>query len=264
MSEVSPGAAAYLGTARVPDPENHRIYNEWHQLDHRPENLALEEVAWGERWVRSPRCAATSLVAVGAWSDFDYLNNYWLRGPVDQSIDRWTRLADDSFHWGRRPDLGVTERSFLSFFRPVLGAAASRVMVPPNVLPLRPNTGVYLTVTELTPTAGPERVVLEERFGWYRTVGFPEMISRPGIAGVWALVSAHDLAPESWAAQEATDPGAMPNLRAHLYYLDDDPYEVATRITIEDVLAPGSDRFEKLLFAGPLESITPWQWDWFD
>ncbi|ANH36663.1 hypothetical protein I601_0209 [Nocardioides dokdonensis FR1436] len=29
--------------------EDHRAYNRWHQLDHRPENLALPGVAWGDR-----------------------------------------------------------------------------------------------------------------------------------------------------------------------------------------------------------------------
>ena len=33
-----------------PGPDHHRRYNEWHQLDHRPENLALPGVAWGDRW----------------------------------------------------------------------------------------------------------------------------------------------------------------------------------------------------------------------
>jgi hypothetical protein len=33
--------------------DDHRRYNEWHQLDHRPENLALPGVAWGDRRART-------------------------------------------------------------------------------------------------------------------------------------------------------------------------------------------------------------------
>ena len=32
------------------DPGAHRAYNRWHLYDHRPENLALDGVRWGDRW----------------------------------------------------------------------------------------------------------------------------------------------------------------------------------------------------------------------
>lgn len=267
MAESAPGVAAYLGTARIPDRSAHAVYNDWHQLDHLPENLALDGVRWGERWVRTPACVDASLVAEEEWSEFDYLTNYWFRDPITESVDAWTGLADESFHWGRRPDIGITERSFLSFFRPVWGIASPRVAIGASVLPIRPNKGLYLTVSQLAPTAGAERGALERRFEWYRTVGFPAMIERPGVAGVWALTSAHDLAPDSWAAQESSTAGSMPLVRAHIHYLDTDPVGFAEGVTADQVLAPGTgddEGIERLVFAGPLEAITPYQWNWFD
>ena len=38
---------------------DHRAYNEWHQLDHMPEQFPIPGVAHGQRWVCSPACAAT-------------------------------------------------------------------------------------------------------------------------------------------------------------------------------------------------------------
>ena len=43
---------AFFSFIELTDPEQHREYNEWHQLDHRPENLLLPGVAWGDRWAR--------------------------------------------------------------------------------------------------------------------------------------------------------------------------------------------------------------------
>lgn len=256
--------AAYIGTASVPNAADHRTYNEWHQLDHRPENLALDGVYWGERWVRSPHCRDAALVATGEWSEFHYLNSYWLRPPVERSIAEWTQLADDSFHWGRRPDVPITTRSFLSFFRPVFGLAAPDALVAPHVLPMRPNRGVYLTVTRASAVAGADRAILESRYAWYRTSGFPAMVRRPGVAGVWAFASAHHLAPASWAKQEGSTAEALPELRVHLYFCDGDPLDLAAALSVDDLVAPGERRCEELLFAGPLEAITPWRWDWFD
>ena len=43
---------AFFSFIELTDPDRHREYNEWHQLDHRPENLLLPGVAWGDRWAR--------------------------------------------------------------------------------------------------------------------------------------------------------------------------------------------------------------------
>ena len=87
-------ARAFFSVMGVTDPSKHRVYNEYHQLDHRPENLALPGVAWGDRWVRSPDCAAAS---VGSDRDFDdshYMAMYFLREPLEQNTKAWIELGE--------------------------------------------------------------------------------------------------------------------------------------------------------------------------
>lgn len=259
--------AAFLGTTRIDDPAGHRAYNEWHQLDHRPENLLLDKVAWGERWVRSPDCCDLTAAAVAEWDDFHYLNSYWFRSPVEAAIAEWAALADRSFHWGRRPDLLVASRPFMGFFRPMLGRVAPRALVSAGALPLRPNRGVYLTVTRSAAVADRDRAELHACYEWYAREGFERLLRTEGIAGVWALATAADLAPAAWAQQEGSQREAAGTLRIHLYFCDNDPLEVAAEIAEAGVkgtvLAP-SNSVEELLFAGPLRAIAPWEWDWFD
>jgi hypothetical protein len=260
--------AAFIGITRIDDIGDHRAYNEWHQLDHRPENLLLDGVAWGERWVRSPDCVAATAASVGEWDDFHYFNTYWFRPPVADAIDEWAQLADRSFHWGRRPEISIVSRPFMSFFRPVSGAAAPRVLVSPDALPFRPNRGLYVTVTRTGGVAARARAELEQRYAWYAREGFPAMLARRGVAGVWAFAGSPELAPPAWAQQEASaDPGVAQSVRIHVYFCDGDPTELAEEIATSGVdgtvLAPGGE-VEELLFAGPLRSITPWEWDWFE
>jgi hypothetical protein len=53
-------------------------------------------------------------------------------------------------------------------------------------------------------------------------------------------------------------------------FLDDDPLVVTERLIArrEDWARHGRTRdtsaVEDKIFAGPLQAITPWEWDWFD
>jgi hypothetical protein len=46
--------------------------------------------------------------------------------------------------------------------------------------------------------------------------------------------------------------------RITVCWLDDDALSVAPR------LAPQPESAKNVIFAGPFETITPWEWDWFD
>lgn len=83
-------------------PEDHRRYNEWHQLHHRPENLALPGIAWGDRWARPTDCKEASCGSAEQ-GDTDYVAMYWFRDPVERSIRECEQLGADSFRWGRGP-----------------------------------------------------------------------------------------------------------------------------------------------------------------
>ncbi|MEO6989209.1 MAG: hypothetical protein ABI239_11240 [Aquihabitans sp.] len=257
--------AAFISLARMESPEHHQAYNEWHQLDHRPENLVLDGVMWGERWVQTPELRAASLVADGEFGDFHYLTLYWFRPPVEVSISAWTDLADRSFHWGRRQELAWTERPFMGFFRPILGYAAPRVDVSPQALPFRPNRGVYVVASKVT-NAADARAVVERRNRWYDREGLPTLLKQPGVAGGWTFTAEESLTPSAWAQKEQRQGipiDATTNLRLTVLFLDDDPLEVAAGLSVEDLVAPDGDGVEHLRFAGPLEAIEPWKYDWF-
>ena len=54
--QLSSPALAFFSFSAISDPSMHRAYSQWRQLDHLPENRALDGVIFGERWVRTPRC----------------------------------------------------------------------------------------------------------------------------------------------------------------------------------------------------------------
>ena len=84
---------AFFSFTGITDKAKHRAYNEWHQLDHRPENLALPGVVWGERWVHSPDCAARATYGGTAVDATHYINLYWYREPYAESIKEWQDLV---------------------------------------------------------------------------------------------------------------------------------------------------------------------------
>ena len=53
MNKVKVG---FFSFTEITDPAEHRSYNEWHQLDHMPEQYPLAGMAFGQRWVSTPAC----------------------------------------------------------------------------------------------------------------------------------------------------------------------------------------------------------------
>ncbi len=205
--ELYPPKAFFTFTELV-DASLHRAYNAWHQLDHRPENLALPGVIYGERWVKSPDCTAGTATPLLPLSEFHYFNMYWFREP---------------------------ERE-----------------------------GVYLTVSRLNAPGGK---AAEKTFAWYDRVRIPDLLLCRGAAGVWTLVS-----PSSHAGlpRLGESDARRTKLRVQLVYLDEDPLEFRSDLQAKEHIWRGSGRHrdtsdvEDVLFEGPLRSITPWEWDWFE
>ena len=248
------GSLAFFSLAHVGNPAGHRRYNEWHQLDHRPENLLLPAVAWGERWVRSPDCVQGDPQPLG---DFHYLNMYWLREPVDESRREWSALAERSFHWGRRADLELCTRPMMGFFVPVRGESARRVRVSADALPMRPNRGVHVEILRL---ADARSTATMRWLDWYDRERVPELLDSDGVAGVWAFADEGSFTTPRDLVTGSVD-GSM---RLHLTYLDGDPVEVAAPLGSVGAAGAPVEGTPEVLFAGVLRSITPWEWDWFD
>jgi hypothetical protein len=244
-------------TLRNADAAGHRSYNEWHQLDHRPENLALPGVAWGDRWARPPGYRSQSDVSTNL-SEVDYVAMYWFRKPVEDALATWDTLGELSFQWGRGPLLPGVERPLLGFFTPVKGYAAPSALVSPAAIPYRPNRGLHLTLTRFPDPHSPG---VHELFRWQDRVLTPAELELPGVAGIWAFSFDH------YQRHKSLDVGTKGNdqvgsLRIRLMYLDDDPLDTTARIIdLNERLRSAPDCDQQVLLATPLKTIIPWQ-DW--
>ncbi len=253
----------FFSFTEVCDPSGHHAYNAWHQLDHRPENLALPGVLHGERWVRSPDCAAATPPVGRGLDGVHYVNMYWFRDPVQESFREWQELAERSYQWGRRPDTRLARRPMMGSFAPVKGYVGARVLVSPDALPFRPNRGVAVTVTRLVEPHGDRA---HERFAWLDREFVPALLDLPGVAGVWSFASQsttldvgrRDVAGSTTFDERDDEPGRY---RILLTYLDGDPVEHAEHRTALP-RPPAADAEEPVL-DGVLRAITPWEWDWF-
>ena len=251
----------FFSFIRLTDPARYREYNEWHQLDHRPENLLLPGVAWGERWARTTDCAELTVAPAADYAALDFIAMYWFRDPVERSVAEWSELAEQSFQWGRRPELSYVERPFLGFFSPVKGYVAPRVLVSADALPFRPNRGIRLTLTRL---ADPHGLDAEQAFRWHDTVGMPTLLDIPGVAGGWTF-SFQSTQHHAVVPRDGGPDFAAGSLRLRLLYLDEDPVQVENDIRRQEAAwaKDGSTdgTTEELLLSGPLRVIIPWQ-DW--
>jgi len=227
----------FFSFTEITDPGAHRAYNEWHQLDHLPEQYSIPGVTYGERWVATPGCRAARAVAGDLLAPADYVTLYLMGPPVEETLTAFGALAvalhkADRFFSPRRACLagpfGIADR-----------AAAPRVLVGADVVPMRPNRGVYVAV--------------EDSLGAPPAGTLAALTDRPGVAGAWSFTAAAGLAAPS------VDPGGH---RITVAWLDDPPLAVAPDL---DALVRRPDLFpDPVIFAGPFEAITPWDWDWFE
>jgi hypothetical protein len=252
---------AFFSLVDLTDPSGHRDYNRWHQLDHRPENLALPGVAWGDRWARPEEYREASR-ATAAYAGIDYLAMYLFRDPLPDALAAWDRLGEDSFQWGRGPIIPGVERRMTSFFVPVKGYAAPSALVGPDVLPFRPNRGLHVTLSRYVAPHSPET---HERFAWEDRALIPALLDVDGIAGAWTFSFSqhqrHRTLPFDSSAEDA--PGS---LRLRVLYLDGEPLETTAAIgrTEAEALTPAAREAagaEEVLLSTPLRTIVPWQ-DW--
>jgi hypothetical protein len=119
--------------------------------------------------------------------------------------------------------------------RTVSISLAPRVLISREAVPYRPNRGVYVEVEELASgIAG-----TDERHGSY----LDSLCAVAGVAGAWSF--------------------ADDSRRITVSWLDAPPLEVNTRLAgVVSYRRAGSPH--RTVFAGPLQTITPWEWDWFD
>jgi hypothetical protein len=237
MAKVSLG---FFSFTEVTDPAEHRSYNEWHQLDHMPEQYPLPGVVWGQRWVSTPACRRARAYDDPTLSPIHYMTLYLMGEPVDSTLEEFLALGGTLHAAGRFHEHRLSR---LSGPFSVTGArAASRVHVSAEAVPFRPNRGVYVVVRE-----GTEPVDEDQRMA-------AALLGAEGVAGVWTFATDSRFDVHSWR------PGPK---AITVCYLDEEPLSVAAALgELVHGTVGGSAR--RVLFAGPLETITPWSWDWFD
>lgn len=246
---------AFFSFIELLDPSQRRAYNMWHQLDHRPENLALPGVAWGDRWELLDEYAplVESSAELGG---VDYVAMYWFRPPIDEAVGAWDALGESSFQWGRGPMIPGIRRPMLAFFKPVKGYAARSALVSPEVLPYRPNRGIHVSVTRY---AEPHADLVHDAHRRDDHEKIPALVDLDGVSGGWTFSYSHPQR-HTTLPFEATAADAPGSIRIRLLYLEDDPAEVAKRIRDVDETNETDAAGETLLRA-PLKTIIPWQ-DW--
>lgn len=125
----------------------HRAYNEWHQLDHLPEQFTIEGITFGQRWVCSPRCAEARVAVSDELAAVHYMTLYFMRDetPLPPFFALAKELREkDRFFRDRRSHLSGP-------FDVVAQLASPRVLVSGGAVPWRPANGVYVAVGAAVP-----------------------------------------------------------------------------------------------------------------
>ena len=224
----------FFSFTEITDPGEHHSYNEWHQLDHMPEQYPLDGIAFGQRWVSTPACRAARSVSEEPLDAIHYMTLYLMTEPVDRTLREFMQLGRDLHEVGR---FHLHRRARLSGPFAFGGAAvAPRVLVSAAAVPYRPNLGVHVEVEELPDGGGSAAdAAVDEHLA--------ALCGQPGVAGAWSFADGQRRVTVAW--------------------LDAPPLEVHERLA--PILARRrAAAAGRTILAGPFETITPWQWGWFD
>jgi len=206
----------FFSFTEVTDPAGHAAYNEWHQLDHLPEQFSLDGIFFGQRWVCSPACRSARVAVSPLLEPCHYMTLYLMRD--ERVLPAFAELAqilrrEDRFFEARRAHLSGPFEVADRFVSP-------RVKVSAGVVPFRPSRGVYVVV-------GPP-------------VDDGSLVAHDGVAGAWRFV-------DGAGTRTIT-----------VAFVDGDLLSVAVELGQWCL-----DRPDGLEWAGPLEAVDPYRWDWF-
>jgi hypothetical protein len=249
---------AYFSFVGITDPAQHPAYNESQHLVLQPEIRALPGVAWSDRWVHTPDCAALNFGADPDLARIHYADITWFRAPVDVGIRGFRDACERASHIGEPLSAGWIERPLHGLFVPLKGCAHPRVRVAAEALPFRPARGVFLLVSRFARRDADA----EAAYHWYDETRIPDLLECRGAAGAWSFATADVFRPDRDIA--------APVLRIVQVYLDDDPLIFMTDVAERTPSWRRAGRLadtsgvEEVLFASPLSTIAAWQWDWFD
>jgi hypothetical protein len=233
MTEI---AAGFFSFTEVTRPDEHHAYNEWHMLDHMPEQYTLPGIAWGQRWVSTPACRAARAASGPLLDPVHYLTLYLVVPPVEESLVDFFRLGQelrdlDRFHQHRHAHLAGAHDI-------VARAAADRVLISAAAVPFRPNRGVHVRVDQHGDEA------------WLAGDHLRALVEVPGVAGAWVF--------RRRPGRRGDQPRVEPPSHVTVAWLDGPPLVAADGIA---GLPAGAD---EPVLDGPFERVEPYRWDWFD
>jgi hypothetical protein len=226
-----------------------RPYLEWHQLDHMPEQYQLPGLVLGQRWAATPACRAVRVAGDDGWAGVEHVVCYLMGSPVDQTIDDFFTLGRHLAELGRFP--GALPAQYAGALRLLETHAAPRALVSAEVVPFRPNRGIYLIVEE--PAEGTDREVHDAYLQRQHVELLPGLVSVGGVAGAWAFATTPAI---------RRPPFTKGAFRMTVCYLDDEPATVGERLATY-VEEAWSGTPARIVLAAPYESMMAWEWDRF-
>jgi hypothetical protein len=227
----------FFSFTEVTQPSAHRAYNEWHRLDHMPEQFSLDGVLFGQRWVCTPDCREARVAVSPLLEPCHYMTLYLMRdaGVIPAFFDLALRLRQaDRFFAGRRAHLSGPFEVRDRWVSP-------RVKVSAAAVPHRPARGIYVVV-------GPP-------------VDGAAMVAHQGVAGAWSFTSA-----TTATAAGATDPSPVRHIT--VAFIDGDLATTASQLG--QWCRQHAGHSGTMEWAGPLDlldrvnPIDTDSYDWFD
>ncbi len=203
-------------------------YLEWHSLDHRVEQYRLPGLRNSLRLVSTPACRERRAGSMERFDATDHVMTYLFTGP--EPIPMFNDLGGALHRAGRMPLRLPT----VEFMTADLGGrvASRRAVVGADVIPWRPARGVYLIIES-------------------GQIAADTLVDIPGVAGAWWYHG--NLAPDPYETDSR-------GLQITYCYLDDDPLEVAERLS-GPVRERWADGAVQGLLAAPFYTLVPFEWD---
>jgi len=243
MNRVKVGFFSLSGHATGGDD---RPYLRWHQLDHMPEQYQLPGLVLGQRWAATPACRAARVAGAERWSGVGNVVLYLMGEPLDETLDEFLALGRRLAEMGR-----FSERlpsCYQGGLRLLETWASPAALVSPDVVPFRPNRGIYLIVEEAT-----DRRRYDGHLQRMHAEVLPGLVSVPGVAGLWVFATSSAIRRPNF------DDGEY---RITVCYLDDDPPAVAERLR-EPLADAWAEAPVRPLLAAPYETVSVWDLDRF-
>jgi hypothetical protein len=238
MNKVKVAAMSLSASSR---DGNDAPYLEWHGLDHLPQQYEIPGLLYGQRWASTPECRAARLVQSDRFEPTNHVVQYLFGEPVAQAVDDWFTLGAHLHEVGRFPFR--LPAVMLGAFDVVECHAAPSAAVTAEIVPYRPNRGMYLAV-ETPAEPGVQTPWSADHV--------ERLLAIDGVAGVWTFA----------ANTLRTDRFDRGGRGAAVVYLDGDPVEVASPVS--DVVR---ERWTKTPvtpeLGAPFVSVRPWEWDRF-